>query len=78
MDIEQYSAFDEQCSKWGYTWTAYTVVTEDQWELTLFRLTNESNELDKLLDDVVVEIDDDDDEDEEDKEEDDVKIPILF
>ena len=67
-DIDKYSAFHEQCSKWGYSWTAYTVVTEDEWELTLFRLTDSNSEIGELLDDVVVEIDD----------EEVVKIPILF
>ena len=67
-DTLKYKAFHDQCSRWGYSWEAYTVVTEDQWELALFRLINENNELDKLIDDVVVEI----------EEENKIKIPILF
>ena len=41
----EYSEFHEVCMEWGYTWESYKVLTEDSWELTLFRITGTTDEL---------------------------------
>ena len=36
---EEYVDFYLQCENWEYTCEAHKIITEDQWELTLFRIT---------------------------------------
>ena len=45
QDTAEYSEFAESCEEWGYTWEAFKVITEDGWELTLFRITGTDEEL---------------------------------
>ena len=41
---KEYTRWKEQMDKWGYTWEAHEVTTEDNYILTTFRITGKQGE----------------------------------
>ena len=43
-DLSQYPQWEYYLNQWGYDSEAYTVETDDKWQLTLFRITGKTGE----------------------------------